>query len=211
MFNPADLLLYPCTDRGVLAGRDLASAVEQAIAGGATMLQLREKEACTQEFYQVGMAVHRVCAAHGVPLVVNDRLDVAQAIGAEGLHLGQSDLPVAPARRILGPEVFIGVSASSAALAEQAQAAGADYIGVGPVFRTGSKPDAGDAVGLAALAEVAGSVGIPVVGIGGITGENAASVLRAGAAGVSLIAAIFGAVDIEAATRGLRRALEEQK
>jgi thiamine-phosphate pyrophosphorylase len=211
MFDPSDLLLYACTDRGVLAGRDLLQAVEQAIAGGVTMLQLREKTASSREFYQLGSAVHQLTAAHGVPLVINDRADIAQAVGAEGLHIGQSDLPVAVARKILGPAVFIGVSANTVALAQSALASGADYIGTGPVFATGSKPDAGAAVGLGALAKVAGGISAPVVGIGGITAENAASVLRAGAAGVALIADIFGAADITAAASRLRKVLELKK
>ncbi|MDR1237942.1 MAG: thiamine phosphate synthase [Propionibacteriaceae bacterium] len=211
MFDPSELLLYACTDRGVLAGRDLLQAVRQAIAGGATMLQLREKEASSREFFQLGVAVHELTAAHGVPLVINDRVDIAQAIGAEGLHLGQSDLPVAVARRILGPDVFIGVSANTVALAQQALDEGADYIGTGPVFATGSTTDAGAVIGLEALAEVAKGISAPVVGIGGINAENAASILRAGAAGVALIADIFGAADIEAAAAKLRDVLELKK
>jgi thiamine-phosphate pyrophosphorylase len=211
MFNPSDLLLYLCTDRGILGNRSLTDAVEQAIAGGVTLIQIREKDATSREFYEIGLAVHEVTSSHQVPLIVNDRLDIAQAIGAEGLHVGQSDLPAHVVRRILGPAAIIGVSARTVETALEAQHGGADYIGTGAVYPTGSKLDAGDAIGLQQLAEVVQAIDIPVVGIGGITPENAPAVIQAGAVGISLISAILGADDIEAAARRLRTLLDAVK
>jgi thiamine-phosphate pyrophosphorylase len=205
--NPTDLLLYLCTDRLIARGRPIAEAVDQAIAGGVTLVQLREKDAPTREFYEVALADQAVTRRRGVPLVVNDRIDIALAIGAEGLHIGPSDLPPAVARKILGPDVFIGVSVNTVPGALAAQDDGADYLGVGAVFPTGSKADAGAAIGLERLAEVVRGADIPVVGIGGITAANAASVTATGAAGVSLISAILGAEDIAGAATSFRAAL----
>ncbi|MDR1711450.1 MAG: thiamine phosphate synthase [Propionibacteriaceae bacterium] len=204
-----DPRLYLCTDRGLLAGRGLVEALEAAVAGGVTLVQLREKEAPTRQFYEIGREVRAATTRLGVPLIVNDRADIALAIGADGLHVGQSDLPVAQARRIMGAGAIIGCSAKTVEQAGEAVAAGADYIGTGPVFTTDTKLDAGNAVGLARLAEVAAAVDVPVVGIGGIDQANAAQVLRAGAAGASVISAILGAEDIEQAARAVREAVED--
>jgi thiamine-phosphate pyrophosphorylase len=208
MLNPHDLLLYLCTDRVLSLGRPIAEAVEATIAGGVTMVQLREKEASSREFYEIALEVRALTARHHVPLVINDRLDIALAVNAEGLHIGQSDIPLGVARRLAGESMFIGVSASTVEEALQAQAGGADYLGVGAVYPTGSKADAGEAVGLEGLAEIRGAVRIPVVGIGGINADNAAAVLRAGASGIALISGILSRPDIAGAARTLRSILD---
>lgn len=203
MLNPKDLRLYLCTDRLLALGRPIAEALEEAVAGGVTMVQIREKDASTREFYEVALQIKEIVARHRIPLVVNDRADIALAIGADGLHLGQSDMPLAAARRLVGPGMFIGISASTPALALEAQRGGADYLGVGAVFPTDSKSDVG-VIGLAGLREVCAAVDIPVVAIGGIGPQNAAEAMGAGADGVAVISAIFSQVDIRAATRALR-------
>jgi thiamine-phosphate pyrophosphorylase len=207
MLKPKELLLYLCTDRVLSLGRPITESVEAAITGGVTMVQIREKDASTRDFYDVARAVQAITRRHGIPLVINDRLDIALAIGAEGLHLGQSDLPLREARRIAGQDLFIGVSAQTVEEALRAQDEGADYLGVGAVFPTGSKADAGDAIGPEGLAAVCGAVRIPVVGIGGINAQNAAAVMQSGAAGVAVISAILSQPDISAAARSLRAIL----
>jgi thiamine-phosphate pyrophosphorylase len=208
MLRPEDLLLYLCTDRTLALGRPITEAVEAAIAGGVTMVQLREKEASTGEFYRIALEVQAVTRRHHVPLVINDRLDIALALGAEGLHIGQSDLPLSAARRLAGDALFIGVSASTVEEALLAQAGGADYLGAGAVFPTGSKADAGEAIGLQGLAEIRAAVTIPVVGIGGVNAGNAAEVMGTGAAGIALISGILSQGDIQEAARNLRRILD---
>ena len=208
MLNPGDLTLYLCTDRALALGRSLLEAVEAAIDGGVTMVQLREKDASSREFYELARAVRRLTCARRVPLVINDRLDIALAAGAEGLHIGQSDLPLEAARRIAGGRVFIGVSAGSVEAALAAEAGGADYLGVGAVFPTGSKADAGDAIGLENLAAICRAVRIPVAAIGGIGPANAGAVMHSGAAGIAVISAILSQPDITAAAAELRRRVE---
>jgi thiamine-phosphate pyrophosphorylase len=167
------------------------------------MVQVREKSLSTKDYYLTAKSVHKITQAHKVPLVVNDRLDLALAVGADGVHLGQSDMPIDAARRIVGSRMFIGVSVSSVEEALAAQAAGADYLGISPVFNTGSKADAGDGLGLEMSRRICSAVSIPCVGIGGINAVNAASVLAAGCAGVAVISAIVSQNDIEGAARTL--------
>lgn len=207
MLNKDDLLLYLCTDRVLALGRPIEEAVEAALAGGVTMLQLREKEASTREFYQIALAVKEITQRYKVPLVINDRLDIALAVGADGLHIGQSDLPISVARRLVGDSILIGVSASTVAEAVAAQRAGADYVGAGAVYPTGSKADAGAAIGLDGLAQICAAVSIPVVAIGGVNANNAAAVMQAGAEGIAVISAILSQPDIGAAAAALRAAL----
>lgn len=203
--------LYVITDREGAGGRSLTEIVRVAVAGGATVVQLREKTANTREIIELGQALHEITRAAGVPLIVNDRVDVALAIDAEGAHVGQDDMPAPLARRLIGPDRILGVSAGTVAEAQGAEADGADYIGVGDVFGTPSKPDAGVPIGLDGLAEIAGSVSIPTIGIGGITIENATQVIRAGAAGVAVLSAIIGADDPEGAARRLRAVIEAER
>lgn len=189
-----DYTLYLCTDRGCLMGRDLNHAVEQAIAGGCTVVQLREKNIETSEFYQIAKEVKQVTDRYQVPLLINDRLDIVLAVDADGVHLGQTDLPAAIARQILGPDKIIGVTAKSVEQAQKAYADGADYLGVGAVYPSPTKPDA-KAITLAGLREIVRSVSIPVVAIGGITKEKIAELKPCGIAGVAVISAILGGED----------------
>jgi thiamine-phosphate pyrophosphorylase len=198
------LRLIVVTDPDCGAGRDVADVVRAALRGGAPAIQLRMKDASAREMAALARTLLAETRAAGALLFVNDRVDVALAVGADGAHVGQDDLPAAAARAIAPPGFLIGVSAETIGLALQAQADGADYVGVGPVYATGSKADAGDAVGVERIAEVAAAVRIPVVGIGGIATGNAAAVVHGGAAGVAVISAVMRATDPEAAVRALR-------
>jgi len=207
MIDKNDLLLYLCTDQGLMDGRDFAQILEEAIAGGVTMIQIREKNACTREFFEMAKIARNITKARRIPLVVNDRLDVALAVDADGLHIGQSDLPLQAARKIAGGKLFIGVSAGTVEDALAAEKDGADYLGAGAVFPTGSKADAGDAIGLDGLSRICAAVKIPVVAIGGISLLNAADVMQTGAAGIAVISAILAQKDIKAASEALNAAI----
>ncbi|MDR2181227.1 MAG: thiamine phosphate synthase [Treponema sp.] len=211
MLNVNDLLLYLCTDRLLAKGRPITEAVEAAIAGGVTMVQLREKEAETREFYAIALEIQAVTRRHKIPLVINDRVDIALAIGADGLHLGQTDMPIAVARRLAGKALFIGISAGTVEEAAEAEKAGADYLGVGAIYPTGSKADAGQAVGPGRLREIRAAVKLPLVAIGGIGPENAAEVLAAGADGVAVISAVLSQPDIREAAAALKKTLLAEK
>lgn len=202
-----DLTLYVLTDRGI-SGRPHEEQVDAAIAGGATAIQLREKALPAGDVVAIGRRIAATCRRAGVLCIVNDRADVAAWCGTDGVHVGQDDLPVRAARQILGHGKIVGASAGTIIEAQRAQAEGADYLGVGSVFATSTKPDAGEPLGVARLAEIIRAVTIPVVGIGGITAENAGDVIRAGAAGVAVIAAVVGQEDIAAAGRRLRERID---
>lgn len=201
------LRLTVVTDPSCGEGREIVEVVRAALRGGATSIQLRGKDQPAREQVALARALSIETRAAGARLFVNDRLDVALAAGADGVHLGQDDLPVEAARRIVPAGFLIGISAETAELARAAERGGADYVGTGPVYVTGSKADAGDAVGCARIAEVAAAVRIPVVGIGGIDPSNAAAVAAAGAAGVAVIGAVMRAADPERAARDLLRAV----
>lgn len=204
--DPGDRLrLIVVTDPDCGAGRTVVDVVRAALRGGAPAIQLRMKDAQAREMTEAARTLLAETRAAGALLFINDRVDVALAVGADGAHVGQDDLPVAAARRIAPPGFLLGVSAETAELARAAEAHGADYVGVGPVYHTGSKSDAGDAVGTERIARVAAAVRIPVIGIGGITVENAPPVIHAGAAGVAVISAIMRAADPAAAARALMR------
>ena len=205
-----DYSLYLVTDRGLMTTPTLEEAVEQAIDGGCTLVQLREKNASSREFYRSAVSVKKVTDRRGVPLIINDRLDIALASGAAGVHLGQSDLPAAAARRILGPDKIIGVSASTPAQAEAAQAAGADYLGVGAMFPTGTKTDA-DIISMEELKKIRAAVSIPIVAIGGINLRTAPLFRGMGIDGFAVVSAILARKDIRAAARGLRNILRSLK
>jgi len=202
-----DLSVYLVADPTATRGRPLLDVVAAAVRGGATLVQLRDKEGGGRATVEGARALVALLRPLGVPLVVNDRVDVAVAAGADGAHVGQRDLPAADARRLLGPEAILGVSASSAAEARAVDDDVADYVGAGPVFATGSKADAEPPTGLDGLAAICAATALPVVGIGGITADNAASVVATGARGVSVISAVCGADDPEAAVRALARAV----
>jgi thiamine-phosphate pyrophosphorylase len=203
-----DWSVYLIADRRLAQQQKLEHVVRAAIQGGATVVQLREKEGSTQEMVELGRVLHALTRSAGVPFIVNDRLDVALAIDAEGVHMGQDDMPVVIARRLLGPDRILGVSAGTVAEARQAQQEGADYLGVGDVYGTSSKADADIPIGLRGLSEIAQAVSIPVVGIGGITPQNAKAVIQAGASGVAVISAILGAADPKEAAQRLSDAVK---
>ncbi len=198
-----DYTLYLVTDRGILGDRDLFTAVEEALKGGVTMLQLREKTASSRDFYQLAVRMKELAAAYQVPLIIDDRLDIALAADAGGLHVGQDDLPVAVARRILGPGKILGYSVSTVEEAIYGEQNGADYLGAGPVYATGSKADAGSPIGIDGLRQIKQSVAIPVVGIGGLGEANILDVKRTGVDGASVISAIMGSRDLKRAAGAL--------
>lgn len=187
-----DYRLYLVTDRTLTGEALFYEKVQQALRGGVTLLQVREKEAGSREFYEITCALIKMAAPFRVPVIVNDRLDIALSADADGLHIGDEDLPVDVARRWLGNKKILGYSASNPASAAYGERMGADYIGAGAVFPTDSKKDAGTAIGLNTLEAVVNSVQIPVVGIGGISAKNLSQVKATGVAGVSLISAILG-------------------
>lgn len=202
------LKVYLVTDARLARGRDLREVVSAALAGGVTAVQLREKEASTLAQVELGRALRRLTREAGALLIVNDRVDVAVAIEADGVHLGQDDLPVDVARRILGPEAIVGGSAGNAAELAASLTAGVDYLGVGPIFPTGSKADAGAPIGLAGLAAIRAATSLPIVGIGALNATNVAAVIRSGADGAAVISAIVSAEDVRGAARQLRDAVE---
>ena len=203
MLDPALLRLVAITDDLRDGPRGLVERARRAADGGATMIQLRLKVVPARELVEVARLL---VATVPVPVVVNDRADVALAAGAAGVHLGYDDLPVAAVRRFV-PEGFI-IGASFGTEAELGHAAGADYVGIGPIHETASKSDAGSSIGVAGFARLAAMIDAPAVAIGGVGTGDAAELLRAGAAGVAVIRAVFGADDPTAAARALRVALE---
>ncbi len=205
---PLDLRLYLILDPAFTGGRPLLEIAEAALRGGVTVVQLRWKAGPLREMLSLGEALRDLCRRYGVPFLINDRVDVALALHADGVHGGQEDLPPEVARRLLGPRALIGVSARTPEQAQAAEAAGADYLGVGSVFPTSSKVDP-VLIGLEGLARVARSTRLPVVAIGGVRAENAADCIRAGAVGVAVISAITQAPDPEGAARSLRRAVDQ--
>lgn len=207
-----DWRVYVITaDPAQARGRSHLEVAEAAILGGATAVQLRMKEAPARAMLETARRVAARCRDAGVAFIVNDRVDVALAAEAAGVHVGQDDLPAEAARALLGAGPFLGVSAATREEAAAASGGGADYLGVGAVYATATKADAGEAVGLARIREVAASCGLPIVGIGGITIDNAAAVIRAGAAGVAVIAAVTMADDMAEATRRLREEVDRAR
>ncbi len=206
-----DYGLYFVTQGDLAEGRSTVDVVRAAAAGGVGVVQLREKHATARERYDLGREVRAVTRGAGVPLVVNDRVDIAAAIDADGVHLGDDDLPVTVARDRLGPDALVGRSVSTVEEAREAAAAGADYLGVGAVYRTATKdtdPEESE-IGLDRVRAIRDAVDLPFVGIGGVTVENAAAVVAAGADGVAVVSAIAAADDPEAATRELRETVVE--
>jgi thiamine-phosphate pyrophosphorylase len=203
-----DLSLYLVAGAADLGGGGLTAVVAAAVRGGVSLVQLREKTAPDAAMIAQARALKALLAPLGVPLIVNDRLEVALAAGADGLHLGQEDIAPAAARTALGPDRILGVSAGDAAEAKIADPGLVDYVGVGPVYPTGSKADAGDAIGLEGLRALRALLAPPVVAIGGIQAANAAEVMACGVQGVAVVSAICGAKDPEAAARALRRRID---
>ena len=172
-----------------------------ALQGGATIIQLRDKRLLGRALLELAEALRELTRAHGATFIVNDRVDIALASASDGVHLGDEDIPIAVARRLLGADAVIGASVDTPQEARAAEAAGASYLGVGPVFPTGSKPDAGAAIGLIPIGEIARAVRIPVLAIGGLPWDNVPSVIEAGADGIAVISAVAEADDMEAAAR----------
>ncbi len=202
------LRLYAVTDRTWLHGRTLESQVEQAILGGATIVQLREKHLTGQALLAQAQALCALCRRYGVPFLVNDDVALALAVGADGVHVGQEDMAAEQARALLGPDKLIGVSAHSVAQAVAAQRAGADYLGCGAAFVTGTKTDA-KPIPRETLQAVTAAVDIPVVAIGGITRGNLPQLQGCGLAGAAVVSALFAQEDVQAAARELRRLAEQ--
>lgn len=198
-----DYTLYLVTDRQLMSCDSLTEAVEQAILGGCTMIQLREKELSSLEFYNQAVAVKQVTDKYHIPLIINDRIDIAMAVQATGVHIGQHDLPAAAVRKVIGENMLLGVSASSIAEAIQAQQDGADYLGVGAMFPTGTKTDA-DSVSMEELQKIRAAVSLPIVVISGINKGNAGRFKPMGIDGLAVVSAIIAQSDIKAAAAELK-------
>lgn len=207
-FRPEGWRLYVVTDEKLSKGRSHLEVAEMAIRGGADVIQLRDKTAPSGELYRIALAMRKLTLEAKVPLIVNDRLDIALAVDADGLHVGQDDLPAAVARRLLGPGKLLGVSTETPEEALLAEKEGADYIGVGPIFEArGSKADAGEPKGPGMIPPILAKCRLPIVAIGGIKSGNARSVLEAGATSVAVISDIVAADDIEQAARRMKALL----
>lgn len=197
-----DYSLYVCTDRDIMTTDTLEEAVELAIKGGATIIQLREKDCTSREFYELALSIKDITDAYEVPLIINDRLDIALAVHADGVHLGQSDIPVQMARNVMGPNCIVGATANTLEKAKEAWQSGADYLGVGDVFGSATKNDT-KPVELKELKKICDTVKIPVVAIGGISKKNIHLLKDTGVAGVAVISAVLGQTDITAAAEEL--------
>ena len=190
-----DYSLYLITDRELVGPRDFLASVRRALEGGVTLLQVREKVVSSREFYDIGLKLKALAAEFAIPLIVNDRVDLALSLDADGVHIGQEDLPLETVRRIIGKDKLLGYSVSNIEEAVYGEKRGADYLGAGPVYPTGSKPDAGRAIGIEGLEAIRERVNIPVVGIGGIGPANLNQVKGTGIAGISVISAILSQPD----------------
>jgi thiamine-phosphate pyrophosphorylase len=206
-----DYSLYLVTDRGLARGRSILEIVTAAVNGGATVVQLREKECSTLEFIEQALIIKAFLKTRHVPLIINDRLDVAQAVDADGVHLGQTDMPLDTAKGIVGDTMLIGISAECLEDAIVAEKGGADYLGVSPIYATPTKTDTAPALGLEGLREIRKAVKLPLVGIGGLNQGNAAAVIRNGADGVAVVSAIMAADDPETVARELKQVINEAR
>ena len=206
--DKCDLLLYAVTDRHWLNGRTLLEVVRESLDGGVTMLQLREKTLEEGAFLEEARALQALCRERHVPFIVNDNVDIARAMGADGVHVGQSDMEALDVRAKLGPDKLIGVSAHTVEEALLAEKQGADYLGVGAVFPTSSKSDVGE-MSYETLKAICKAVSIPVVAIGGISGENIGKLAGSGICGVAVISAIYAAKDVKAAAADLKATVKE--
>jgi len=207
-FDKSSLLLYAVTDRTWLQGRSLADAVEEAIKAGVTLVQLREKDLDYDSFVKLALEIKSVTDKYQIPYIINDSIDVAIACGADGVHVGQSDMKAADVRKLLGYEKILGVSVQTVEQAVKAEEEGADYIGVGSVFPTSTKSDA-KSVSTDELKEICKAVKIPVVAIGGISRDNAMELAGSGIDGIAVVSAIFAQDDITAAVKDLRKILSK--
>ncbi|MCI8566788.1 MAG: thiamine phosphate synthase [Lachnospiraceae bacterium] len=199
-----DYTLYLCTDRSQMSTPTLEEAVLSAIRGGCTLIQLREKDGSSREFYETAVRIKAVTDRAGIPLIVNDRVDIALAVDAAGVHIGQSDLPAASVRALLGPDKILGVSAARVDEAVRAVEEGADYLGVGAMYATSTKQNTRP-VSMEQLQEIRAAVPVPIVVIGGIGPENAANFQNKGIDGLAVVSSVIAQPDIEAAARRLKQ------
>ena len=206
-----DYSLYLVTDRGLARGRATLDIVQAAVSGGVTCVQLREKDCPTLEFIEQAQTIKTFLNTRKVPLIINDRLDVALAVAADGVHLGQSDMPLAMAKKMVGPSMLIGISAESVQDAVEAEKGGADYLGVSPIYATPTKSDTAPPLGMEGLREIKKRVKIPLVAIGGLNHLNAAEAVRNGADGVAVVSAIVAAEDPEKSSMLLKQIIDEAK
>lgn len=198
-----DYSLYLVTDRMLMRTKTLGEAVEQAVIGGCTIVQLREKEILSLDFYVLASEMKKITDRYGIPLIINDRIDIAMAVGAAGVHIGQKDIPADIARKVIGKDMLLGVSAVSVAEAVNAAKAGADYLGVGAMFPTGTKPDAGF-VSMEELERIRKAVDIPIVVIGGISKENAMLFQPMGIDGLAVVSAVIAQPNIKKSAADLK-------
>lgn len=201
----SSMLLYAVTDRTWLKGRSLADAVEEALRAGVTFLQLREKDLDYASFLELSREIKGITDKYGIPYVINDKVEVAMAVGADGVHVGQDDMAPEDVRKIIGPDKILGVSAQTVGQALLAEKKGADYIGVGSIFPTSTKPDA-ETVSFDTLKAICEAVSIPVVAIGGINKDNAMRLSGSGIDGIAVVSAVFAREDIATAVRELLEA-----
>lgn len=205
-----DLSLYLVTDRRLAGNRPLTEVIRKSVAGGVSVVQLREKECSSREYLELALSIKKILPP-GIPLIINDRLDVALAAGASGVHLGQNDLPAEAARKHLGPEAIIGLSVENPDQLQKALNLPVDYLAISPIFPTPTKTDTGPAWGLEGLARARQLTSRPLVAIGGLNENNVSEVIRAGADGVAVVSAICAAPDPEQAARRLRALIAEAR
>lgn len=206
-----DYSLYLVTSEELSRGRSTREIVKAAVHGGVTCVQLRKKNCSTREYIEQALSLKKLLKKYQIPLVINDRMDVAQAVKAEGVHLGQSDMPIAAAKEVLKKSMIIGISARSVPDAIEAEKNGADYIGVGSIYQTDTKADTGTPIGLKGLRRIKEAVKIPIVGIGGINRDNAGVVIKNGANGVAVVSAIVSADNPEKAAKELYAIIKQAK
>lgn len=200
-----DYTLYLCTDRGLMSSATIEESVEAALKGGVTVVQLREKDCSSKQFYDIAISVKKITDKYQVPLIINDRVDIALAVDAAGVHIGQSDLPVEVVRQIIGPEKVVGVSVSKPDEAVKARNEGADYLGVGAMYATDTKKDTRD-VSMEELMKIRENVDIPIVVIGGINMNTLPNFINKGIDGLAVISAIVAKEDVEGAARQMYEA-----
>jgi len=206
-----DLSLYLVTDRGLTKNRPLEAIIKEAIEGGVSMVQIREKDCSSLDFYQLALRIKSLLAPYQIPLIINDRVDIALAVDADGLHIGQSDLPYSVARNLLGKDKIIGLSVENLQQAKEANALDVDYIGLSPVFYTDTKNDIAPTLGLEGIKEIAKISKHRMVGIGGINTSNASDIVSSGAEGVAVVSAILSHSDPKKAAMELKKYVSKNK
>ncbi|MFA8451399.1 MAG: thiamine phosphate synthase [Bacteroidales bacterium] len=209
--NHCDLSLYLVTDRNLSLDRPIEYIVEEAVKGGATVVQLREKDVSSKDFYTIALSLKQLLAPYNIPLIINDRLDIALAVDAEGLHIGQSDLPYEVARKVLGKDKIIGLSVETIEQAKEANSLDVDYIGISPVFSTNTKDDISKPLELEGLQEIALFTKHPMVAIGGINAENTPDIIQSGADGIAVVSAIVSQEEPQLAAKNLRSVVDQAK